>query len=167
MDNRNTISATVGEDTKINFLVFCLTHHFKYGNTLKALLVWFLGLSLEDKEKFINQYGTRNRLPKTVKKASLHINLTTPREKIDIKTQINTLKSKLERDDITLALIVVSLISWFQGLNEESLNKFKDRYYFPGKEHTLQDIAVNASLKTGVIDVQAEKTTKRKVLVRK
>ena len=161
-DRLPSVSATITKDLKDEFLIFCTQSKLRMGNNLRSLLVWWLGLSLDDKARFLIKYGMANKVPKELEKTNFHVYLHSFDEKKEVKMHVVELNSGMRRSDITIAMILVSLIKWQMGLNKESLQSFKDKFYLPGAAHSLTDIQTSAALKSGVVDIEIEKDIKKK-----
>ena len=152
-DKLIAISATLKREDKTKFNAFCLEKDMRSGNTMRALIVWFKGLTWDSKKKFISKYLKENRIARDSNTTSTHVYLPNKKEKKAIVDTVRELNYELDDPNISFTTILLSLIKWFQELNETSLAGFIEKYYLPGTNNTLKAIEKSAKGKEVMVEV--------------
>ena len=140
MNDKPVIATTVNRKDKTDFKRFCLDNDLREGNTLRSLLVWLKQLSKENQKKFFEKYISKTHYSRGDKTGTIHVYFSSQEEVDEVRQMARDVQGRILTIKLSYTTLLISLIHWLQKLSKDSLLAFKQRYYLPGLNNTLENI---------------------------
>lgn len=164
------ISITCNRQWMNKVIIFCAENDIKKNAIIKSLLVWWMGLPVEDRIRFIEKYSNPEKYPEEGARVGAGITFDTIEEKQEVDEAILKVQWEMKRKTLSFTSLITSLVNWFMELPPDDIEKFRKKYYLDGKKRGIKAIQNNVEMQGGKLDsdlVDQNQLEKAKVIIGK